>query len=289
MRSDFTVGDRQSELMLQVILEIAPIVVGLKADQIIGEHRRYQIGVMRYRRHCAAGRPRRVQEESDRAADIEPAQLRAERQKMVVLNPHLRLRSNKSQQCTRHEGVDFAVRGIFVGSDLDEIGPRVQRRPQCRIGEAFVISAIMLRRHVDCRQRAVAKRLDLGKGISVLRCIAGLTAGTDPDRARLPHHRDQRRCQSTGDGFIAFCPRNAVGNDDHAHEKFLQLRGGTTRLTIKCSRSAALRKIPGGTAEFRRNLLAWRILFTIKQNRGGDDKCRTAALSFRNMRSSTTD
>ena len=102
--------------------------------------------------------------------DSQPAQFRAQRQEMIVLHPEHRVRFVEAQQRARHEGVDFAIGRIIFGRDLDQIGARMQRRPQRRIGKALVIAAIMLRRHIDCRQRAGAQRFDLGERI--FRCAA---------------------------------------------------------------------------------------------------------------------
>ncbi len=173
---------------------------------------------MRHGGHGAALRPRRVQEEADRPARRPAGAAPRPSEEMIVLHPEHRFRLVEAQQRARHEGVDFAIGRVVLGRDLDQIGTRMQRRPQRRIGEALVIAEIVLRRHVDGRQRAGAERLDLGEGILVLRGVAGMAARADPDRAGFLDHRNQRRRQSSGDRLIGFCPRDAVGNDDDFHE-----------------------------------------------------------------------
>ena len=76
----------------------------------------------------------------------------------------------------------------------------------------------MLGRHVDGRQRAGAERFDLGERILVLRGVADMAAGADPDGAGLLDHRDQGRRQSAGNRLIRLRPRDAVGNDDDFHD-----------------------------------------------------------------------
>ena len=82
------------------------------------------------------------------------------RQEMIVLNPEHRFRRVEAHQRPRHEGVDLAIGGVILRGDVNEIGARMQRRPQRRIGKAFVIAAVMFRRHVDGGERAGAERLD---------------------------------------------------------------------------------------------------------------------------------
>ena len=47
--------------------------------------------MMRHRRHGATIRPRRVQEETERPLDTEPAHLRAEAQEVIILYPEHRI------------------------------------------------------------------------------------------------------------------------------------------------------------------------------------------------------
>ena len=71
----------------QELRKIVAVAVGLEADEIIGEHRLDEVAVLRQARHDAAVRPRRVQEEADFPLDAEFAQLRAERQEVIVVHP----------------------------------------------------------------------------------------------------------------------------------------------------------------------------------------------------------
>src|SRR5262249_26101582 len=100
--------------------------------------------------------------------NTEPAELRAEREKMIILYPECRVRFVEAQQGSRHEGVDFAIGEVIALRGADQIAARMQRRPQRRIGEAFVISAIMRRRQIEQCKPARAERLDLGEGFLLL-------------------------------------------------------------------------------------------------------------------------
>ena len=90
-------------------MEILAVFLGLETDEIIGEHRLDQFAMMRHARDDRTRGPGRVQEETDRLADAEIAQFRAERQEMIILNPEGSIGLFESQQRARHEGVDFAV------------------------------------------------------------------------------------------------------------------------------------------------------------------------------------
>ena len=147
-----------------------------------------------------------MQEEADRLRDAEIAQLRAEREEMIVLHPERGVRLLEAQQRARHEGVDLAIADIIVLRSADQIGARMQRRPQRRIGEAFVIAAVMRRRQIEHRQRAGAQRLDFGERF-LLVPVAHAAAGTDPDRAGFLDDRQQRRRQSRPSWARSALPR----------------------------------------------------------------------------------
>ena len=154
-----------------------------------------------------------MQEEADRLGDAEIAQLGAEREEMVVLNPERGIRFSESQQRARHEGVHFAIAEIVLLRGADQIGARMQRRPQRGIRKAFVIAAVMRGRQIQHRQRTGTQCFDFGKRFLQVP-VADPSAGTDPDSARLLDDRQQRRGKSPRHGFVGFSARNAVRNDD---------------------------------------------------------------------------
>ena len=71
----------------QVIGKTMQIGLGLKADQIIGAQCLNQIAVIRQHAQQLRRRERRVQEEAERLVLVETAQLAAERDHMIVVNP----------------------------------------------------------------------------------------------------------------------------------------------------------------------------------------------------------
>src|SRR6478752_3689207 len=77
----------EPEIGLNVRQKVLTIVLGLKTDEVIGEHRLDQFAVMRHATDDVACWPRRMQEETDRLRATEIAQFRSEREEMIVLNP----------------------------------------------------------------------------------------------------------------------------------------------------------------------------------------------------------
>ena len=163
-------------------------------------------------RHAAddiAGRPGRVQEEADGAGDAELAQLRAERKEVIVLHPERGIRFTKAQQSARHKGVDLAIAEIVLARRADQVRARMHRRPQRRIGEAFVIAAVMRGRQVEQRQRAGTERFDLGEGF-LFPAVAHAAGGTDPDRAGVLNHGQQCSRQPARHGLVGRAACNAI-------------------------------------------------------------------------------
>jgi hypothetical protein len=119
----------QIELVLHGGEEVLAIFPGLEADQIIGEHRLDQLAGMRHAADHVARRPRRMQEEADRFGDAEVAQLRAEREEVIILHPERSVLLAEAQQRARHEGVDFAIGQIVIVRSADQVGARMHRRP----------------------------------------------------------------------------------------------------------------------------------------------------------------
>jgi hypothetical protein len=108
-RHDRIVGDTQAEFLPDVVPEVQPILVGLKSDQIIGQHRLNELAMLGYALHDGARRPRRMQEKADGLLDPEPPQLRSQGQEVIILDPEGRVRPVEAQQRARHERVDLAV------------------------------------------------------------------------------------------------------------------------------------------------------------------------------------
>ena len=208
-RCHHAVFNFKTKIRCQIVKEIVAIVLGLEPDQIIGQHRLDQFAMMRHAFDDGARRPWRMQEEAERLGDAEIAQFRAQRQEMIILNPERGIGLLESQQRARHEGVHFAIGEIIFLRGADQIGPGMQRRPQRRIGEAFVISAVMRGRQIQHGQRARAEGLDFRERF-LLGAVADAAAGTHPNRAGFLHHRQQCGGEPSGHGLIGFAARNAI-------------------------------------------------------------------------------
>ena len=194
----------ETEILLHIIEKILAVLVGLESDQVVGQHRLDQFAMMRHAADHGARRPGCMEEETDRLRHAEIAQLRAEREEMIILNPERRVGLCESQQRARHEGVHFAIGEIVLLRRANQIGARMQRRPQRRIGKALVIAAVMRGRQIEHRQRAGAERLDFGERF-LLVPVTDAARGTHPDGAGILHHRQQRSRQSPGHGFVGLC------------------------------------------------------------------------------------
>ncbi len=216
LRDRDIVGDRQRQRVAHIGDEIVAVVLGLEADQVVGQHRLDQLAMMRHALDDGSRRPRRVEEEADRLAHAEVAQLRAERQEVIVLHPERGVGLVEAQQRARHEGVDLAIAEIVALRDADQIAARMQRRPQRRIGEAFVIAAVMRGRQIEHRERALPERLDFGERL-LLQAVAHPAGRADPDRAGVLDDRQQRSRQPAGHRLIGLATRYTIGNDDEVH------------------------------------------------------------------------
>src|SRR5690606_28920828 len=79
--------DLGTHLQRREVAEGLEPLVGMKADDIISEERRHEIVRFWENGEEAPRRPRGVEEEPDAAPDAALAQLRAERNHVIVLNP----------------------------------------------------------------------------------------------------------------------------------------------------------------------------------------------------------
>ncbi len=188
MACDNSVFDIKTEILRKIVDKIVAIVLGLKPDQIVRQHRLDQFAMMRHATNHGARGPWRMQEEADRLLDAEIAQLRAEREEMIILNPERGLRLLEPEQGLGHECVHFAIGKIVILRGADQIAARMQRRPQRRIGKPLIIAAVMRGRQIEHGQRTGSEGLDFGKRL-LLRTIANAAAGTDPNRTGFFHYR----------------------------------------------------------------------------------------------------
>src|SRR3954462_1745140 len=126
-RLHHAVAHLEAEIGTDAGYKVLTIFHGLEADQIVGEHRLHEFGMIGHILHHAARWPRRVQEKPKRAFHVEATQLRAERKEMIILNPEQRVRLLKAQQRARDERIDLAVGMIIVMGYADEVTAGMQR------------------------------------------------------------------------------------------------------------------------------------------------------------------
>ena len=139
----------------------------------------------------------------------ELAQLRAEREEVIVLHPEHRVGFAELEQRPRHEGVDFAVGQVVTVRNADQVAAGVQGGPQRRVGKTLVEAAVMRGRQIQHRHCAGAERFDLDKGF-LLGTVTDPTAGADPNCTGFLHHRQQRRSESTGHRLVRLAARDAI-------------------------------------------------------------------------------
>ena len=175
----------QAQLLLEIIGEIRDILLGLEPDQVVAEHGPHQLAMMRKAHHRVADGEWGMEKETDRVIDTQTPQLAAERQVVIVVDPEHRVRPREAQHGSRHQRVDLAVRGILLDVGANQVGARMQDRPQRRIGKTLVEFLIGIARQVDGRNRAGAERLDFGKGFLVRRTPEA-SARSHPDRSGSP-------------------------------------------------------------------------------------------------------
>jgi hypothetical protein len=106
---DETIGNGEAEIVFKAVLEIFPVIIGLEADKIIGQHRRDNFAVIWCAEHRRPVAPGRMQEKADRLYNSQPSQLHGQRQEVIVLHPVDGVRLCKAQQRARHEGVDRPI------------------------------------------------------------------------------------------------------------------------------------------------------------------------------------
>ena len=108
-RNDTLISNGERRMFLEACHEVLAVLIGLKPDQVVGEHCPHKLAVVRDRRKGGPLRPRRVQEETDRTFHTQIPQLKSKRQQMIVMNPEKCIGCTKAKQRARHVRVDLPV------------------------------------------------------------------------------------------------------------------------------------------------------------------------------------
>ena len=207
------VGERVADpLAVQVVVEIAQVVAGLEAEQVVRAHRLDQLVVPRQGDVDFGCGEWDMQEEADPALHAEPAQLLAHRDQVVVVHPDQVVVAQIGIKLLGEQLVDLAVGHVPVAIEARQVEAVVEQRPQRAVGEAAVVALEGARREVEGDVGDVAGAKDFwhrrgGLGL--------LSAPAEPDAAGLAQGgEDADREPARGRGLVARDRRDAIGDDD---------------------------------------------------------------------------
>lgn len=142
-REDGTVaGNGSTEVPHDELMEIAHILVGLKADKVESRESFNQLAMTWQRRQRVGGGKRDVEEEAHRQADAETTEFLSHQQEMVVMNPDEVVTLGIRGELLRKPRVDSAVRCEIGWVEVDQIDAVVKQRPQSPVREAEVVSGM---------------------------------------------------------------------------------------------------------------------------------------------------
>jgi hypothetical protein len=90
------------------------------------------------------GRERNMQEKSDPVGDPEFAQLRAQRDEVIVVHPDDVVRTQQRKQRFGEIGVDALVASERGPAELDQAKPVMAERPERAVGVADIIRVVVV-------------------------------------------------------------------------------------------------------------------------------------------------
>ena len=105
-------------LVAHVVLEVLHVLLGLEADQVVGEQRAHQPFVLRDGRDDDLRRQRDVQEEADALRAAHRAQLGGQRDQVVVVHPDDVVLLQQRHQLAREELVHAPVAADEAGVEM---------------------------------------------------------------------------------------------------------------------------------------------------------------------------
>ena len=135
-----------------MLLEAVEVLLGLEADEVVGEQRADQRLVLRQRREDLGRRERRVQEEADALPHAAPAQFLGERDQVEVVHPHQVAGAEQPRERLREPGVDPSVGLELAALEAHQVDAEMHQRPQAVVAEAVVVVLEILLRQVERRQ-----------------------------------------------------------------------------------------------------------------------------------------
>ncbi len=156
--------------------------VGVETDYVVSRHGPDEFLRLGQRGKQPARRPRRVEEESHAVVDTALAQLRAERDHVIVLHPHGVVGLDQRLHGVGEPLVGAAVSVGEIALELGEVDPVVEQRPQRAVGVAVVVFLDVLLLEIDrgCRDPVGPGERDLAGEL-----VGQLARPPEPDPAHL--------------------------------------------------------------------------------------------------------
>ena len=209
-------------LLQHIALEIGHVRGRLEADDVVGEQRLDQPGMVGHRDHHVRRRERDMQEEADAGFDAAAAQLGGERDQVIVVDPDQVRRRDHLRQVVGDHGVDAPValdEGRLVVEQAEAI---VERRPQHLVGISEIVGVVFVAAERNGRDRRAIVLDDVRRPVGVV--LDDIAVPSEPEAAGLLEHRADGDGEPAGLG-AGFKIGHAVRNDDEpAHTTVSQGR-----------------------------------------------------------------
>ena len=141
--------DRSAELETDEVEKRLKPFRGVEADHVIGEHPPHQFRRFGQDRQQPTRRPGNMQEETEPIAAAALAQFVAEREQMVILNPHHVVGLEQRRDHVGEARVDPLVTAREIALIFGQIDAVVEQRPQRPVGIAVIIFVDVLVFQVD--------------------------------------------------------------------------------------------------------------------------------------------
>jgi hypothetical protein len=203
------------------MVEAVEPVLGLEADQIVGEHRAHQPLVEGQGHDQPLRRPGDMEEEADPVAKPVLAQLHAQWDQMIIVDPDEVVGLDQRRHRAGEALVDPLIAAAEAAVIFGIVDPIVEQRPQGAVGVAVIIFVDILLLEVDRRggDALVPLQVDMAGE------LVGLVARpAEPQAAIFPQGRRQRHRQPAlgAAGAARLGRRHPVGDDDQpAHRTAL--------------------------------------------------------------------
>ena len=195
--------------------EIVDVERRLEADHVVGREAAQQEVVGRQHARHVGGRPRDVQEEADPVGEAHVAQLRGERDEVVVVHPDEVVRRQQRSEALGEELVGAEIPGRVAPGEAGQVEAVMADGPERPVGEAEIIVVQVALREVADRvgDRADIVQLDRLDVVA----LAGRAGPAVPQPAALLEGGLERHGEASGARRIGRRrDRHAVRYDDQS-------------------------------------------------------------------------